>query len=294
MSLRYGARSRVSRQVSGWVQSVDAKAGQAIVIPYSSDFLTTSPMHNVSGGPRISLVADTAAHTFGAWTQMTASLPDTISGLGLLIDVRTNATATGSVVEIGVGASGSEVTIARIAVGSHSANGGGYIIVLPIGVAAGSRIAARLQSVVTGGKTGILNYGFMPQIGDFGSASSVDSYGVDLATSLGTNIPSANTWVEITGATTRDYRGLVVVWSASNANMTTANVIGRIGVGASGSETTIAYAKFLVTATEDVVLYQGILPFLYVGHVPAGTRLSVQHNAAVSFIDACVLGIPYA
>lgn len=295
MSLRYGARSRVSRQVSGWVQSVDAKAGQAIVIPYSSDFLSALPVNSNTGvRPAAVPVADTNAHTFGAWTQITASLPDTISGLFLSCDARTSGVATGTVIEVGVGASGSETTVAQIAIGSHSYNGGGYLQLIPLGVQAGQRIAVRIQSVVTGGKTVTVSYGFMPQIAGFGSFPAVDTYGVSLATSLGTNVPSANTWIEVASSTTRDYRGLVMVWSASNATMSTLNILGQLATGASGSETRIAYQRFASGSTEDIISYQSVPPFLYVGHVPAGTRLSVQHNAAVSFLDACILGIPYA
>jgi hypothetical protein len=275
---------------SAWVDATGrGKTGQNLVIAMASDFASDPPVGAV-GGTGVTLTANASAHTFGAWAQLIASTTFDAAAIAIITNTFfTSATATGSVIEVGIGASGAETAVAQIAVGSHLQ----YNILIPVQVPSGSRIAARLQSVVTGGKTGTLHTGVIPQIGGFVGAANTDTYGVSTATSRGTNVAASNAWTEITASTTRAYRGAVVVFSASNDTQTNINVVGRLGSGASGSETTLASLRFNGGATENVANTQAVMPFLYVGDIPAGTRLAVNQNSAQTYLDACIIGIPY-
>lgn len=272
---------------SAWVPAVGgAKAGQDLIVGWASDFSAATPVGAV-GGTSTTVTASSSAHTFGAWTQIYASTAYDVAVIVVQVGTNTGGQASGSVVEIGVGASGAESAIARYACGSHA-----MWVAIPVRVAAGSRISARLQSVVTGGKTGAVWMSLIPQIGDFASPSSTDAYGVNLATSRGVSLPASNVWAEITASTTRAYRALSFTLSASNDTQVGAAVIAEIATGASGSETSIGGFRCRSSANEAITLDSPV-PFLYVGDVPAGTRLAVRQNSAQTYFDACVIGIPY-
>jgi hypothetical protein len=293
MSFSFRGRGQVSRQIS--FQQYGGRRGQDVVLPFISDFASTNPNAFIGGGVTpsvvVTLTADATAHVFGAWTEVVASTAFQSSALILGTNTfATSTVATGSVIDIGIGASGSEVSLMQIAVGSHTQ----YKTIVPIGIPNGTRIAARIQSVVTGGKTGQLLYGLLPVLGDFISAPTVDVYGVDLATSRGVGITSVNTWTEITSSTTQAYRGMCVVMSASNDTQNNINIIFQLGVGASGSETVLGYGRTRSSTAEQVLTDVGQSPFLYNGHIPAGSRISVQVNNTGTYFDACVIGIPYA
>ena len=273
---------------SAWVPAVGGgKTGQDLIVGWASDFSAATPVGTV-GGTGTVIAASSSAHTFGAWTQIYASTGYDVAVIVVQVGTATAGQASGSVVEVGVGASGAESAIAQYACGSHAA-----WVAIPVRVAAGSRISARLQSVVTGGKTGVVYMSLVPQIGDFAGSSSTDAYGVDLATSRGVNLSASNVWTEITASTTRAYRALSFTLSASNDTQLNQNAIAEIATGASGSETRIGGYRFRTNVNENLLTDQGPVPFLYVGDVPAGTRLAVRQNSAQTYFDACVIGIPY-
>ena len=294
MSFSFRGRGQVSRQIS--FQQYGGRRGQDQIVAMASDFLSANPSGSTGGsGAPVSttLTADTAAHTFGAWTQLVASTGFDVSVLRILTEgVSASTVATGTILDIGVGASGSEVSIAQIAIGSHSL----YQSVLPIFISNGTRISGRIQSVVTGGKTAIVRLGFIPTVGDFRPASYVDVYGINLATSRGANIPSSasplTTYDEVTASTTRAYRMLTAVWSASNGTLNNANEIFRIAVGPAGSETVIAYQRARSSTAEAIFndLFQ--MPLLYVGNIPAGSRLSCGLLSGDAYFDVTLIGIP--
>jgi len=270
---------------------VDALGGvNPMIFPFNSGFNQTNPLGTAALGPLTTLTANTSAHTFGAWTELQASSIEETSGIMLITtNFNTSAVATGSIIDIGVGAAGGETSLMQIPVGSHS----GYTTIIPIRIAAGSRIAARIQSVVTGGKTGVVAFSTMPVISNFQSATSVDVYGTDLATSRGISVPTANTFEEVTPSTTRPYRAILVVWSASNDTMTNNAFIFQLGIGAAGSETVLGYGRARHSNSELVATDQGNFPFFYAGNIPQGSRISVQHAGGPNQLDVCVIGIPY-
>jgi hypothetical protein len=238
--------------------------------------------------------ANTAAHTKGAWQQVIASTAAQGSWLHVNCSAfSTNATNTASLLDIAIGASGSEVAIiSNVAVGG-AAN---TYFTFPVQIPSGSRLSARIQSVVTGGKTGAITL-WVVNAGDYSlSPTSVDVIGTSTATSQGTSFTGASgNWVEATASTSQRYRAISFVASTHDSDIATiTNSLTEIGVGAAGSEVAFASQRFTSSAGEFIGTAQ---PFPVDPHgrdIPAGSRLAVKHAIAAnpSKYGFCLIGIP--
>lgn len=261
--------------------------------------LLTSSSGNL-GNPNVTVTANSSAHTKGAWSQLIASTSVDASFLLLVVSgIGASATDTATLLDIGTGASGSETVVASdIAVGGASTTTGGSragaMILLPLKLPASTRIAARIQSVVTGGKTASVA-AYVITTGDFATApTSVDVIGTDTATSKGTEFSGASgTWVEGIASTTQAYRAVGVVLSIHDSNVASATREYSLGVGASGSEVEFGTLRHETSALELASL---MAPYsqLFGRNIPAGSRLAVKHNIAAdpSKYGFCLIGIP--
>jgi hypothetical protein len=247
---------------------------------------------NASSG--VSLTANTAAHTKGSWSQVIASTAAQGSWLHVLCSgFNTAATNTASLIDIAIGASGSEVAIiSNVAVGGSA----GLYFNFPVQIPSGSRLSARIQSVVTGGKTGSVNL-FVIDAGDYAvSPTSVDVIGTSTATSEGTSFSGASgTWVEATASTSQRYRAVSFVPSLHDSDVATiTNSIADIGVGAAGSEVAFGSSRYNTNLNEFIANAdpRGLDPL---GRdIPAGSRLAVRHAIAAnpSKYGFTLIGIP--
>jgi hypothetical protein len=260
---------------------------------------TVSP---AAGASAVNVTANTAAHTKGAWAQLIGS---TASNASLLVcsvaNIATSNTDTATLIDIGTGSAGSETVVAGdIAVGGASTATGGYragcFFLIPLKIPSGTRIAARIQSVVTGGKVGQV-FAFAVNAGDYDTApTSVDVIGTNTATSKGTEFSGASgSWNEAVASTSQAYRAVGVVVSIHDANM---SVTGgtrdfSIGVGASGSEVEFGNLRYENNTAETSSLMP---PYsqLFGRAIPAGSRLAVKHNFASdpNKFGFCLIGIP--
>jgi hypothetical protein len=227
----------------------------------------------------ITVTANTAANTKGSWQQITASTTANTSLLHIVVSgVTTTGTNTATLLDIGTGTAGAEAVVAsEIAIGGANS----ITIPIPLKIASGTRVAARIQSVVTGGKTAVLGPTFLDG-GDYNTApTSVDVIGSSTATSQGVSFSGASgTWVEATASTSQAYRAVVLVHSTHDSNIaSTSNSVMEVGVGASGSETSFGstYNSYASTERADTA---GILFPLFGQRIPSGSRLSVRHNIA--------------
>jgi hypothetical protein len=225
-----------------------------------------------------SLTADTNAHTKGAWTQLFSSTTADASVFWFIAqNVNTNATNTATLLDIGTGDSGSETTIIEnVAIGSATANG--VVAAIPFKIPSGTRIAARIQSVVTGGKTANI----VPHIldgGDYATApTSVDTIGADTATSQGASFSGASgTWAEGIASTSRAYRAVALILSAHSDDLVSSvNGVFEIGVGAAGSE--VSFGRLYHTYFNSEQSRTELPYFQTFGRsIPAGSRLAVKH-----------------
>ena len=266
-------------------------------------FRNTSWFEGTTGKPIdvssiVTVTADNTAHVKGGWQQLIASTSADVSYV--VIDtggVFTSGADTATLLDLGTGSSTNETAlISNIAIGSatRAATRAALCIGVPIKIASGTRLSARIQSVVPSGKTAKIRV-FTFNMGDYAAApTSVDVIGTSTATSAGTAMSgSSGQWVEIIASTTKAYRAVVVVPSASAVSFGEVIVEFRLGTGASPNEVEVGriFAHYSNIETSGNGLTS--LPVL-AQNIPSGTRLSVRHDIASgpSSFDITLIGIP--
>lgn len=258
-----------------------------------------------------SMTSGATAHSVGAYVQFLTnaqvSAADTIVCLHLQIIGNNQATGVdnSALLDIAIGASGSEALIAEgIAVGGGVNSGGtGVMLSVPVRIPGATRVAMRFRCAQATRVYTVQTIMFSGEIENskFADAlpSVVEVIGTNPATSAGVALSGASgTFVEITPSTAKDYQALVLVPSApqDTTGGTTDVVTLELAIGAAGSEKVCAHC--VVTVTSVGALGQN--PFNHVtacfgGLIPAGSRLSVRHNQAASpgRLAACVIGVPF-
>jgi hypothetical protein len=257
------------------------------------------------------ITSGASANTAGAWVQILAnnavSAAETIVCLNIrcIGNNQVNGNDNSVLMDVGIGAAGSETVVASgIAVGGGVNSGGtGCNFALPVKIPGATRVALRIQCAQTSRIYFIQQVVFSGQIADSKFAdqlpTSVDVLGTDAATSAGTAMSGASgTWVEITPSTTKEYQALALIPSGPQDTTGGTQVLVHLdlGIGAAGSEEVIAHVGCLVN------LNGVIFPFdsndthgLFGGLIPAGTRIAVRHDQAASpgRVAACVIGVPF-
>lgn len=243
--------------------------------------------------------ANSSAHTKGSWQQIIASTSSNASVVVFQIfGIHQSGVNTAVLLDIGIGAASSEVIIAEnIAVGGAQNGGNGTVFCIPLQIPSGSRIAARIQGLVTGGETASVgvfllssdNYGITP--------SSVDVIGGDTTTSQGISFSGASgTWVEGIASTTQAYRAVGLVASVHTTDAAAFTLVCDVGVGSAGNETNMGSFLGSISTTEAI---STAAPFIFGPYgtsspIPAGSRLAVRHNIAAnpSRYGFTLIGIP--
>jgi hypothetical protein len=244
----------------------------------------------------ITVTAGATAHTKGDWAQLIASTPYDAYGIWIGIDgIHVSAGATAYLVDIGVGPAGSELVIVpNLDVWGADNTAAGlnpHLFWFPVYIPAGSRIAARSQSV-TASKTCrvMVMLDGVPWYGLWGLGPVVD-YGTNLAASSGTSVTPGSgafgSWVQL-GTTSRDH----TFWTVSmdyltNTNVSAFTTLVEVGVGPSGSQRSLGVLRFRSTTAEQIA--GGPFPlFLASLPVPAGTpvwaRAASGGTAAIGVI----------
>lgn len=235
----------------------------------------------------ITVTAGGTAHTKGAWTALIASTPYDAYGIWIGIDgIHASAAATAYLVDIGVGPAGSErVIVPNLNVWGADATAAGlnpHQFWFPVYIPAGSRIAARSQSV-TANKTCrvMVTLDAVPWYGPWGLGPVVD-YGTNLAASTGTSVTPGNaafgTWVQV-GTTSRDH----TFWTVSmdglaDTTLSAETDLVEVGVGLSGARRSLGVMRFRHTTAEQIA--GGPFPlFLASLPVPSGTPVWVRMAA---------------
>jgi hypothetical protein len=253
----------------------------------------------VNSSAEVSLTANTSAHTKGAYSELIAS---TSANAGLLVlmvqDISVASTNTATLIDVATGASGSEAAIiSNLAVGGALTTAGpiGVAVSIPFQVPSGTRLSARIQSVVTGGKTATAQVFLFDVGGDYATApTSVDVIGGNTANSQGISFSGASgTWVQATASTSQAYRAVAIVPSMHSTGIATIGPQLELGVGASGSEQVFGLSAASYSNNETV---QSSPPYLslFGRNIPAGSRLAVRHNIATSptVYGFTLIGIP--
>jgi hypothetical protein len=227
------------------------------------------------------VTADSAANTKGAWTELIGSTSDNASLIYLNVGAISTATVnTASLIDIAFGASGSEIPIVEnIAVGGAQP----IQFCFPYKIPSGTRISARMQSVVTGGKTSNITCSII-DAGDYDiSPTSVDVIGGDVANSQGISFSgSSGTWTQVVSSTSRSYRAIAIILSVHTTGATSFTDIYSIGVGSVGNEIEFANYRHSYTANETSVNTIPYIPPLFGRNIPAGSRLAIKHPISLN------------
>lgn len=243
------------------------------------------------------VTSSATANTKGAYTQLVASTNFDASGLILVIDPQFEDTHY--LIDVAVGAAGSESVILSNYYSAGSLAVTTVPLLLPLSIPAGTRISARSQDNF--GSSASFVSGMVLGSGFFADSawSSIDTYGAATGTSTGTSVnagATANTkgaWTQLVASTTRAHKGLMVAVGRTNASTAAAADYGcsiDVGVGASGSEQVII--PDLVHAVTTAKKNAGHnVTFPIPCDLPAGSRLAARMQSSTTNTTDRVLDV---
>jgi hypothetical protein len=239
----------------------------------------------INAASNVNLTANATPNTKGSWSQIIGSSSGNASLICFLVtSINSLATNTATLLDIGIGASGSEtVIIGDVAVGASGSTGQGNnnTFWIPFKIPSGTRISARIQSVV--GSRFASASAFIMDLGNYDTApTSVDVIGADTANSKGISFSGASgSWTEAVASTSRSYRAVCCVLSSHNSDIASITLSWDVGIGASGSEVAFGSGRASVSNTE-VISNSAPYNSLFGRKIPAGSRLAVRHNIAAN------------
>lgn len=244
---------------------------------------------------RTAVVASGTAHAKGAWTQIVAATSETWRGFILIVGQRfTAATDSSSLLDIGIGAEGSEVVVlADVPVGYQL----GASVPIPLEIPAGVRVAMRRQDAVGGNSTAYALHPFTgTAFGGNPACGAAVTYGTNSSTSKGVSATASavNTWgdwAEVTSATTAPIRRMLVgIQGNGLTDLGTNSAFSvEIGAGAAGSEVGLTRIGSFTASAELINAYgwtaglptiPGVVPLTV--NVPEGTRLAARFMSVLA------------
>lgn len=229
-------------------------------------------------------VTTTGLNAKGSWT--TVATPS-FAGTGFNLVVVCAQAGREILMDLGIGAT-PDIILNDFYLSPGSVGGIGRSVYLPIPLVAGQPLKARFQTTATGTiptvSATVIDGGYTgaPPLG------LTSTYGADTTSTGGTAIDAgavANTkglWVEMTPATARQHRSLMmVVGTGGNLGMSTGSFSFDIGIGTSGSERVlIADLCGETSAGDDLYAPNHYGPWPC--HIPAGSRLVVRSSSTIT------------
>ena len=230
-----------------------------------------------------------SANTKGSWVELDASTSITCEGIWVHVN-RNNSSNYQNLIDIGTGASSSEVVLIpdlMMSVGDSSSGGVSYFF--PISIASGTRISARLQGN-SGSRNVRVSCTLVSDAGlDITPFTNVDTLGaVSSGASEGTvvdpgaTINTKGSYVEIDASTAQNYKGIVIaIGQNGNTGLATASFLFDVAIGAASSEVNfIENMMFNVSLTSDYGSGRVIGPLAC--DIPASSRLSMRVQSSTS------------
>ncbi len=253
---------------------------------------------DTSNSTGTTITAAGSAHTKGAYAQLIASTGFVGSHLAIL--AQSESGSFHGLFDIAVGAAASEQDVISnlhlCAKGTEA-----QFLIVPLTIAAGSRISARCQASSANEELEMQVMLFGNTLANTASLSRVTTYGANTADSGGVQVDPgavANTkgsYSEITSSTTDPIRALVVaIGNQNNFNQTNAHALLDIAVGAATSEQVIISNMLYSTSTTSDrfhPIFAGPFPV----NIPIGTRIAARSqssntDATDRLIDVIVYG----
>lgn len=248
-----------------------------------------SGQHYLTAGGQfgIAATASGSANTKGSWAEVFSSTSRNAHLLRIYINRGGTTADRDHLIDIGIGAGGSEQVVVANLLCSFNTPVQGWYLDIPITIPAGSRVAIRTQSS-DGGAVVALNF-YLLSTGFRNANGLQDSltYGANTGDSGGVSIDPggvSNTkgaYSEITPSTTRPIRTLLVCFGhQNNALMADRDIAMDIAIGAAGSEQIIIADVRGQSDNDDNFVGPTMFPI----YIPAGTRLACR--AATNTTDA--------
>ncbi len=231
-----------------------------------------------SGGTQVTI--STTANTKGAWIQIVAATPfDAHELIVNPLPTYVGTTAT-SLMDIAVGAAGSEQIIIPNLLCPQD-QWCGYapgLVKIPVAIPAGSRISARAQGgqgISPGVVLSLVNCGGnRPKTGkaiDIGTVLASSS-----ATALALATAAKSSWVQLAAATTQDLDGFFLNLGNNGTSVTASQWAHiDIGVGAAGSEQ-VVLPDYTVGVDANSEIFLPIYSMFIPVKIPAGQRIAVR------------------
>lgn len=221
-----------------------------------------------------------AAAAMGSWVELSSAAPRDYAGL--ILPLSTGGNLSAGLIDIGLGAGGSEqVIINNFRFSGFTANRIAESVYFPIYVPKGQRIAARMQAPLASETVLVTLFGVRAGLTAIESFGASEDYGVDTANSKGTQVSkpaSANTkgsWTEVCASLTNPCKELMVIIGDDGQASHNNNVLFDVAIGAASSEQIIA--ADIVVAT-DVGEKSTPTRVRIPVSLPAGTRISGRYS----------------
>ncbi|HLY53942.1 MAG TPA: hypothetical protein VKS60_00210 [Stellaceae bacterium] len=226
---------------------------------------------------------------FGSWTQLISSTA--VDAIGFFVTLLGNNPSAGtnycSGVQIGIGASGSEIAITPPLLvmggfGTTSAQSTTYFC--PLAVPAGTRISAQAASSGSSGTAVSVSLTLADgSWGEPGGYALLTAYGITSGIT-GQSIDAGGTantkgsWTQLASSTAYDIEGFFICWSNAGftAQASASEFLVDVGVGASGSEVVILPNLSLADAYGNTTNALSGPNHIFWRKIPAGTRLAAR------------------
>lgn len=252
------------------------------------DWSLLGSLQQLTALPRPGSTAHASGNTKGVWVEIIAAT--TVDACGILLNVgRTGSAATDILIDLAIGAAGSELAILNNLLVSTPTNpcfGELYVLSIPIHIPAGTRLSFRSQAFTAIGTASLfihlISGGFLyPQ-----PASLITTYGAATADSGGTPIDpgsSVNTkgaYVQMTAACSRIRAFFWAIGSARNAAVSYADWLVDVAVGVAGSEHVIVPDLFVSAGVVGSIRpkFLGPIPM----DIPEGSRIAVRAQCTIN------------
>lgn len=274
-----------------------------ILIPLDS---VTSPRASNSNGINTSTTApveviaqaSNTINTKGAWIEYIASTSQDTQWIEIAAyNNFLNGSDTSALLDVGIGASGSEqVLISNLACGHKASfsnqSGLPEIQMFPVEIAAGTRVSIRVQSVIADRQVTVAMR-FLTSPFDINS-SGIDTINANTANSnVTTELATAaiNTkaaWTELVASTVNAYQGILIGMQLgpTQTSVVSGNYLLDIAIGPGGSEQIIIQDLPFTTGSSETV-FRRLSQSFFQYDIPAGTRIAARFQRSSTQQRCC-------
>ena len=239
------------------------------------------------------VTAPGAANAKGAWLELIASTANEAQGFFLTTTLTTTASRQ-VLVDIGLGAAGSEVVLLSNHAMSLGEMAHSICSFIPLRIPASSRVAVRYQRNNTATLTASVH--LVSASGATGYARETETWGADTSDSGGTAVtPGQNdakgSYVQLTAASAKNMHAILIHIHGGDFTLSQNLVFLDIATGGAGSETVLVPDLLVFSNAADSQYRPAVIGPIPC-YIPAGTRVAVRAqdtDATVELFDVSII-----